>query len=96
MKFTFDRDVLLREILIAQEVIATKNALSILSNVMFTAENGTLTIRATDLKIQFETRIPVEIIESGTTTIYCDKFQSILTALPPREIEFNQKDITIS
>jgi DNA polymerase-3 subunit beta len=39
MKFTFDRDAMLKEISIAQEIISTKNALSILSNVLFIAEN---------------------------------------------------------
>ena len=58
MKFTFDRDSMLREISIAQEIISTKNALSILSNVLFIAENSTLTIKATDLKVNFETKIP--------------------------------------
>ena len=45
MKFTFDRDSMLREISIAQEIISTKNALSILSNVLFIAENNTLIIK---------------------------------------------------
>ena len=40
MKFTFDRDALLKEIAIAQEIIATKNAISILSNVLLVAQNG--------------------------------------------------------
>ena len=40
MKFTFDRDAILKEIGIAQEIISTKNALSILSNVLFIAEHN--------------------------------------------------------
>ncbi len=95
MKFTFDRDSLLKEIGIAQEIIATKNAISILSNVLLEADNGTLTIRATDIKVNFETKIPVEIIEPGSTTIFCDKFMSIISSLPQGEIEFEQNDIKI-
>ncbi len=95
MKFTFDRDALLKEIAIAQEIIATKNAISILSNVLLTADNGTLTIKATDIKVNYETRIPVDIIESGSTTVFCDKFMSILSSLPQGEIEFEQNDIKI-
>ncbi len=96
MKFTFDRDALLKEIAIAQEIISTKNALSILSNVFFSAENDTLTIKATDIKVNFETQIPIEIEEPGTTTVFCDKFMSILNSLPSGDIEFNQNDIKIS
>ena len=96
MKFTFDRDALLKEIAIAQEIIATKNAISILSNVLLVAQNGTLTIRATDIKVNFETNIPVDIQESGSTTVFCDKFMSIISSLPQGEIEFEQNDIKIN
>lgn len=92
MKFTFDRDTMLREISIAQEIIATKNALSILSNVLFIAENNSLTIKATDIKVNFETKIPIEIETEGTTTIFSDKLMSILTSLPSGEVEFIQDE----
>jgi DNA polymerase III subunit beta len=96
MKFSFDRDSLLKEISIAQEIITTKNAISILSNVLLEAQNGTLTIKATDIKVNFETKIPVDIQESGSTTVYCDKFMSIISSLPSGEIEFEQNDIKIN
>lgn len=96
MKFSFDRDALLKEINIAQEIIATKNAISILSNVLLEAQNGSLLIKATDLKVHFETKIPVDVIEAGSTTVFCDKFMSILSSLPPGEIEFDQNDIKIN
>ena len=96
MKFSFNRDSLLKEISIAQEIIATKNAISILSNVLLDAQNGTLTIKATDIKVNFETKIPVEIQEPGSTTVFCDKFMSIISSLPPGEIEFEQNDIKIN
>jgi DNA polymerase-3 subunit beta len=96
MKFTFDRDALLKEIAIAQEIIATKNAISILSNVLLDAHNGTLTIRATDIKVNFETKIPVDIQEAGSTTVFCDKFMSIISSLPQGEVEFEQNDIKIT
>ena len=96
MKFTFDRDAMLKEVSVAQEIISTKNALSILSNVLFIAENNSLFIKATDLKVNFETKIPVDVEEEGTTTVFCDKFISILNSLPSGDIEFNQQDINIT
>jgi len=96
MKFTFDKDALLKEIAIAQEIIATKNAISILSNVLLEAQNGTLTVKATDIKVNFETKIPVDIQEPGSTTVFCDKFMSIISSLPQGEIEFEQNDIKIN
>lgn len=96
MKFTFDRDSMIKEIAIAQEIISTKNAMSILSNVLIIAENNSLLIKATDLKVNFETKIPVVIEEEGSTTVFCDKFMSILSSLPSGEIEFIQNDIKVT
>ena len=62
MKFTCEKNNLTKEISIAQEIISSKNALSILSNVLLEEpDNNTLTIKATDLKVGFETSIPVDI-----------------------------------
>lgn len=96
MKFTFDRDSMIKEVAVAQEIISTKNAMSILSNIFLIAENDTLTIKATDIKVHFETRIPINIEEEGSTTIFCDKFMSILSSLPSGEIEFVQQDIKVT
>jgi DNA polymerase-3 subunit beta len=91
MKFTCERDVMLKEISIAQEIISSRNALSILSNVMLSAEENELMIRATDLKVGFETRIPVDVAEPGRTTVFCDKFLGILRSLPSGDVEFEQE-----
>lgn len=88
MRFTCDRDAILKEISVAQEIISSRNALSILSNVFLNAADSTLTIRATDLKVSFETRIPVDVTEGGSTTVFCDKLSGILKNLPQGEIEF--------
>lgn len=92
MKFNFEKSALLKELIIAQEIIATKTAVSILSNVLLSAKDGKLTIRATDIKVNFETTIPVEIIEEGKTTVFCDKLVGIINSLPEGEIEISEKD----
>ncbi len=96
MKFTFDRDAMLKEIAIAQQIISIKNVKSILSTVCFIAENNTLFIKATDIKICFETKIPVDVEEEGSTTVHCDKFISILNKLPSGDIQFIQDETTIT
>ncbi len=55
MKFSCTRDDLLKEISIAQEVISSRNSLSVLSNVLLTVGKRGLKIQATDLKVGFET-----------------------------------------
>jgi DNA polymerase-3 subunit beta len=96
MKFTCERSALLKEISIAQEIISSKNAISILSNVLLEAENDTLYIKATDIKVNFETRVPVTVVESGSTTVFCDKLLGILASIPDGELEFEQTDIKIT
>lgn len=96
MKFTFDRDAMIKEIAIAQEVITNKSPISILSNILLIAENNSLTIKATDSTLKFTTTIPVDIQEEGRTTIFCDKFMSIISSLPSGEVEFSLENIDVT
>ena len=96
MKFTFDRDAMIKEISIAQEIITNKSPVSILSNILIIAENNSLTIKATDSTVKFTTTLPVDIQDEGRTTIFCDKFMSILSSLPPGDVEFIQNDIEVT
>jgi DNA polymerase-3 subunit beta len=95
MKITCERSVLLKEIAIAQEVIASKNAISILSNIFIEADQDTLSIKATDIKVNFETKVPVTVLESGSATIFGDKFLGILNSIPEGEMEVEQSDTKI-
>ena len=96
MKFTCENSVLLKEITIAQEIISSKNAISILSNIYLEAENDSLVIKATDIKVNFETRVPVTVLEEGATTVFGEKFLGILNSIPDGELEFDQKDMKIT
>ena len=92
MKFVSNKADLVKEISVAQEIISSRNTLSILSNVLMEANDNALSIKATDLKVSFETIIPVETSEPGTITVFCDKFLGILRSLPEGDVEFEQQD----
>jgi len=92
MRFTCDKNVILKELSVAQEIISTRNALSILSNVLLQTDNDSLIIKATDLKVSFETRIPVMVEEEGSTTVYCDKLLGIVRSFPEGDVYFIQDD----
>jgi DNA polymerase-3 subunit beta len=87
MHFACERDILLKEIAIAQEIISSRNTLSILSNVLLNCQDNVLTIKATDLKVSFQTQIEVETKASGSITVFCDKLLGILRSLPEGELE---------
>ena len=92
MKFTCNKEVLFKEISIAQEIISSKNAILILSNIYLEADNDRLLIKARDMKVNFQTEVPVTVIESGSTTVYGDKFLGIISTFPYDEIEFSQNE----
>lgn len=92
MKFTCDKTSLFREISFAQEIIASKNALSIMSNVFLEATDSRLLIKATDVKVSFETSIPVSDVSPGSLTVFCDKLTGILSSLPDGDLAVEQDD----
>ena len=92
MKFSCEKSALQKEISFAQEIISSKSSLSIMSNVYLEANDGTLLIRATDVKTGFETRMPVEVKEPGIMTVFCDKLSTILASIPEGSIDVEQKD----
>ena len=92
MKFTCNKDVLIKEISIAQEIISSKNAILILSNIYIEAANDKLIIKAKDMKVNFKTEVPVNVIEEGATTVYGEKFLGVISTFPYDEIEFSLKD----
>ncbi|MCL2319796.1 MAG: DNA polymerase III subunit beta [Treponema sp.] len=96
MKFSCERSTLLKEIAIANEIIASKNVISILSNIYLEVRDGSLTIKATDMKVNFETKVPVDVLEDGSVTVYGEKFFGILNSIPEGEIEFEQTDSKIN
>jgi DNA polymerase-3 subunit beta len=95
MKFTCERSVLLKEIAIAQEIISIKNVVSIYSNIYLEADDDVLLIKATDTKVNFETKVPVTVEESGSVTVFGEKFLGILNSSPDGEIVFEQRDSKI-
>jgi DNA polymerase-3 subunit beta len=92
MKFICDRNTLLKEIGIAQDIIpsGSSSAITILSNIYLEAREGTLTIKATDINVYYETKVPVTVVEEGVTTVFGGKLFVFLSSFPDGEIEFTQ------
>jgi len=82
MRFVCDRDTFAKEIAIAQDIIASKNAFSIMSNVYLEVVDSRLIIKATDAKVGFETEIPISNGEPGALTVFCDKLMAITNSIP--------------
>jgi DNA polymerase-3 subunit beta len=96
MKFICDRNTLLKEIGIAQDIIPSgaNTATSIVSNIYLEARDGMLMIKATDITVYYETKVPVNVVEEGVTTVFGGKLFVFLSSFPDGEIEFSQIDQT--
>ncbi|MDD3365674.1 MAG: DNA polymerase III subunit beta [Sphaerochaetaceae bacterium] len=95
MKFACHKNTLLKEIILALDFTSQRNTLSIVSNVLLETHENILYIMATDQKVGFKTQIPVETLEAGSTTVFCDKFLGILRTLPDENIIFEERNDTL-
>ena len=69
MQFQINRDVLLKSLAIAHNIIERKNTLPILSNVLLEIKNSKLNVIATDLDLLFLDEISdFKIEKEGSTT----------------------------
>lgn len=88
MKFSCEKGNLLEKILIAHDIISAKSTISILANVLLTANENTLFIQATDIKVSFSSSLGAYVKDPGTAVVYCDRLLEILRVLPEGEIDF--------
>jgi len=91
MKLKFEKDVLLNGIQVVQNVITSKSALPILSNILIETQPGGLRLTATDLDIGITCVIPVDIQEQGAITIPAKRFSDIIKELPVNTAEITTK-----
>ena len=91
MQFQIKRDILLRSLSIAHNVIERKNTLPILSNVLLKIKDKKLNIIATDLDLVFYDEISdLKIEKEGSTTTSATVLYDLLRKLPTNiDIKFN-------
>jgi DNA polymerase-3 subunit beta len=96
MKFICDKNTLIKEIVIAQEIISSRHSISILSNVYLEATDNSLIVKASDVNITFHTKVPVSVIREGKIMVKADTFLGILNTIPDGEIEFENTDVRLT
>ena len=93
MKFTTSRDTLLRPLRVATGVVERRQTLPVLGNLLVEADEGGLTLRATDLEVEIVAQLTtgVEVEQTGRTTIPAHKLTDICQSLP----EGNQVSVAL-
>lgn len=93
MKFTVDRETLLKPLQQVIGVVERRQTLPVLGNLLMVASDNGLMITATDLEVEIQSRVDVAIDEPGEITLPARKLVDICKALPENaSIQFNIKD----
>ena len=93
MKLTIDRMSLLRPLGHVQSVVERRNTIPILANVVLRAEDGRLSLTATDMDMDIATEVGCAVATSGTTTLSAHMLYDIARKLPDgAEVELTVLD----
>ena len=82
MKITIERGALLKSLNHVQSVVERRNTIPILSNVLIKAEDGQLSLTATDLDIEVVEAIDADVAQPGATTASAHTLYDIVRKLP--------------
>ncbi|MFA5199780.1 MAG: DNA polymerase III subunit beta [Candidatus Omnitrophota bacterium] len=91
MKFKVDKSSLIGAIQTVGNVITSKSALPILSNILIEGQGSNLRLTATDLDIGITCVIPVDIQEPGAITVPAKRFSDIVKEFPVDLISVSTK-----
>ena len=93
MKLTIDRMSLLRPLGHVQSVVERRNTIPILANVVLRAEEGELSLTATDMDMDITTEVGCSVMTSGATTMSAHLLYDIARKLPDgAEVEIAVND----
>jgi DNA polymerase-3 subunit beta len=93
MKFTVNRETLLKPLQQVIGVVERRQTLPVLGNLLVVAGNDGLQITATDLEVEIQSRVTIETQEAGEITLPARKLVDICKALPENaSIQLSIKD----
>src|ERR1700740_3464596 len=92
MEIVVSRADLLRELTATQGVVERKTTIPILSNFLLEAEDGRVTITATDLDQSIKTSCSAKVKKPGSCTIPARKLYDYIKLLPDGDISIKLQD----
>jgi DNA polymerase III subunit beta len=92
MKLKIKKEEILKGLQRIQGVVEKKNTMPILSNMLLTAEGGSVEIIATDLEIGLRGRYAAEVEKPGSVTVSAKKMYEIVRELPTEEVQIKVED----
>jgi len=94
MKFSINRDDLLKELQLYQGIVEKRNTMPILANILMNASGKEVELMGTDLEVGLRTHFPAEEIqEEGSITISGKKLFEIIKSLNEgQKVNFDESD----
>ncbi|MCX8076828.1 MAG: DNA polymerase III subunit beta [Aquificaceae bacterium] len=98
MKLKIDKEELLSALQKAKNATEKKSALPILNNFLLVAEDGRLTVKATDLENFLTFTVRANVSEEGRTAINADKLTNVVKSLktPSLNMELMEDKLVVS
>ena len=93
MKVSIEKDELLKGIQAVIDIVPSKTALPVLSNILIDANNGSdVCLSATDLDISITCKLSATIEDAGATTVPARKFSEIVRELPEESLSLTAEE----
>ena len=92
MEIRIDREILFKSVSRVQSIIEKRSNMPILSMILLSADDSTVTLSATDLEISYQQKIPAEVTSSGNITISGRKIFEILKESKSKDIYILEKE----
>ena len=96
MKIKVNKEAIIDCLQKVQSVINPRNALPVLSNVLFKAEAGQLALTATDMNLTVRASMPAEVMEPGATTLPAKRIFGVFRELSVDEAELEVNEANIA
>jgi len=90
MKFKIKRETLLKPLQFVIGVVERRQTLPVLSNLLVQADNGRISLTATDLEVELVANFDLDVADGGEVTIPARKFLDICRTLP------DESDLNVS
>ena len=93
MKVSIEKNELLKGIQAVIDIVPSKTALPVLSNILIDANNGSdVCLSATDLDISITCKLSATIEDAGATTVPARKFSEIVRELPEESLSLTAEE----
>jgi len=87
MKISLTQEKLARGLSIVSRVVGSRASLPILANILLTAEDGVLTLSATNLEIALRVTIPCKIDQPGSVTVPAKLLSEVIQGVASEKVQ---------